>query len=326
MNTIKVLNGEDTLKLCNFEEIFNAVEIAYKRKAEGLGKDFPLIFHEFESGEADVDIKSGALINPPCYGLKVVSYHSDNPCQQLPALTSTSMIFDATNGQLQGLINFDQLIGIRTAVAACIGAVHLGNENSDILLLVGCGHLSSYILEGMMIKFKGLKQILIYDPINKENAHKLQKKINSDLITIVDNIEQASKQADIIITATPSTDYIIKSEWVKEGTHLSCIGADMSTKNEVDPELLTRAKLYYDDRMQSLSVGEFETAYNKKIITDDTLMYDIGVVLLDKSKGRTNESDITVFDCTGISIQDIMIGKILLDKAKDLNIGQSINF
>lgn len=324
MSKVRILSSEDIDKVTNKEDVISAVKQAYLQKATKQGEDFPLIFHEFIPNNADMDIKSGVLKDPNCFGMKVVSLHSDNPAKGLPLLMSTTMVFSASTGELMGLLNFEKLTGIRTAAAATIGSQLLARKDSKCMLMVGCGHLSKYIIEMMNDAFPNLDTIIVYDPLNIEQARKLKENLpNITKIEVAEDLKQACQKSDIIITATPSKEPLIIADYIKEGTHLSCIGADMSGKQEVDSKLVAKASLYMDDINQSTNVGEFEIPFKGGFIKKDDLK-EIGTILIDEKNGRQNNNEITIFDSTGISLQDIMVAYSLIENANKNNIGQEI--
>jgi len=324
---LKVLSTEDIRQLTSLDLVMNAVKEAYIQKANNDGEDWPLIFHEFKNKTSDMDIKSGVLEKTNTFGLKVVSLHQDNIAKQLPLLMSTSLVFDTVTGQPKGLLNFEDLTGIRTAAAATLGALTLANPNSKTCLLVGCGHLAPFIVYAMNEAFPNLEKIIIVDPLDTNRAILFVEKFK-DLIPkleISSDIEKAIKQSNIIVTATPTKEAIIKSDWINEGTHISCLGADMSDKNEIEANITTKAKLFVDDFNQSVNVGEFEVAYKNHLIDKGDLTL-IGDAIIDNTKGRTNPQEITIFDSTGISLQDIMVADALIEEAKKKNIGIDIKF
>ena len=120
-------------------------------------------------------------------------------------------------------------------------------------------------------------------------------------------------EADIIITVTPSREPVIKAEWVKPGTHFSCIGSDMEGKEEIDPEIFRGAKVYGDDLAQCIRVGEMEIPLKKGTIREEELMGEIGQLLKGEIEGRTSDEEITIFDATGISALDLITAKIALE-------------
>lgn len=330
MHKIFVLSEEDTRQLLELEEVIEAIENVYKEKASGSGKVFPLVFHEFEKGAADMDIKSGTLDKMGVYGLKLVSWFGNNPSKGLPSLSGIVMLFDSSTGLPIGTISAEHMTGMRTGAAGAIGAKYLARNNSEVMLMVGSGHQASYQIRAMQTVIKGLKKVFVYDPINFESAKgfisKFEYKLDSIEYIPVQDLETSVANSDIIVTATPSKKPLIMKEWVKAGTHFSCMGSDMSGKQEIDENILKSAKLFTDDILQSVSVGEFEVGINNGTITKEDIICEIGDVLNGEYDGRTSDNDITVFDSTGIGLQDIAAGYIAIQKAKKINIGTEVKF
>ena len=330
MHKIFVLSEEDTRQLLELEEVIEAIENVYKEKASGSGKVFPLVFHEFEKGVADMDIKSGTLDKMGVYGLKLVSWFGNNPSKGLPSLSGIVMLFDSSTGLPIGTISAEHMTGMRTGAAGAIGAKYLARNNSEVMLMVGSGHQASYQIRAMQTVIKGLKKVFVYDPINFESAKgfisKFEYKLDSIEYIPVQDLETSVANSDIIVTATPSKKPLIMKEWVKAGTHFSCMGSDMSGKQEIDENILKSARLFTDDILQSVSVGEFEVGINNGTITKEDIICEIGDVLNGEYDGRTSDNDITVFDSTGIGLQDIAAGYIAIQKAKKNNIGTEVKF
>ena len=330
MHKIFVLSEEDTKQLLELEEVIEAIENVYKEKASGSGKVFPLVFHEFEKGVADMDIKSGTLDKMGVYGLKLVSWFGNNPSKGLPSLSGIVMLFDSSTGLPIGTISAEHMTGMRTGAAGAIGAKYLARNNSEVMLMVGSGHQASYQIRAMQTVIKGLKKVFVYDPINFESAKgfisKFEYKLDSIEYIPVQDLETSVANSDIIVTATPSKKPLIMKEWVKAGTHFSCMGSDMSGKQEIDENILKSARLFTDDILQSVSVGEFEVGINNGTITKEDIICEIGDVLNGEYYGRTSDNDITVFDSTGIGLQDIAAGYIAIQKAKKINIGTEVKF
>ena len=140
----------------------------------------------------------------------------------------------------------------------------------------------------------------------------------------VEDITKATAESDIIITVTPSREPIIKKEWVKPGTHFSCIGSDMSGKEEIDPEIFAGAKVFVDDIKQCVEVGEIEIPIKKGILKEEDITGIIGDVITGKASGRDSDDQITVFDATGTALLDLLTGMLALKEADKAGLGQAI--
>jgi len=138
MNSIYVLSESDTMELLEMEEVIEAVENVYREKTLGSGKLFPMVFHEFESQVADMDIKSGTLDDMGVYGLKLVSWFGENRKKNLPMLSGVVMLFDRETGIPLALINAEHMTGMRTGAAGAIGARYLARRDSQVMLNGRC--------------------------------------------------------------------------------------------------------------------------------------------------------------------------------------------
>lgn len=336
MAKIKVLKHDETKHVLNPIDVIEAVKEVYQAKATSQCTVFPLIFHEFDPGVADMDIKSGWLKNQKIFGLKLVSWFADNAKKGLPLLQGTVMVFDDQTGQLTGLVDGTYITGIRTGAAGAIGAYLLARKDSKNVLLVGAGHVAYFQIVALLHLFPNLEKIMVFDPMNVEQAerfvHDLPERLKNDFYLSVDGIEisavreiaKATQLADIVITVTPSRKPMIQRQWVKKGTHFSCIGADMAGKQEIDGHILKDAKIFVDDIQQCIHVGECELPIQEGLISEKDIIGEIGDILVGKCSGRTSDEDITVFDATGTALLDLIVAAKAIEIANQQNIGQTI--
>ncbi|MCT4620047.1 MAG: ornithine cyclodeaminase family protein [Marinisporobacter sp.] len=349
MFKVKVLNQELIKETLGMKEVIEAVEKVYILKAEKKADVWPMIFHEFEPGVADMDIKSGYLKDADIYGLKLVSWYGENDKKELPPLIGTTLVFDMKTGVPIGLLSAEHITGMRTGAAGAIGAKYLANKESENFLMVGTGHQAPFQIAAMLMVMNHIKKVRLYDPVDFEKAKKLEENIKELLeekflsyykeneeiynslkkkfdvsFEAVENLEDAVKKSEMITTATPSKKPMIMKEWVNKGTHISCVGADMSGKQEIDENIFSSAKVFVDDINQAKNVGETEMAIKKGVIPESHIIGEIGELILENIKGRNSKEDITVYDTTGIALQDLMVSKLALDLAKEKGIGEEI--
>lgn len=337
MHQIQVLTLEDTEKLLTMREVIARVEEVYREKAQGTAGVWPMIFHEFDPGKADMDIKSGYLQNQGVYGLKLVSWFGGNPAKGLPALTGAVMLFDSATGRPLGLINGEHMTGMRTGAAGAVGIKYLARPESEVLLMVGAGHQAAFQITAALGVAPNIRRVLVYDPMDIENArhfcnrfrpmgaeHTQQPaallKSRGIVLEPVADLQQAVSFSDIIITATPSRKPLIMRDWVKPGTHFSCMGSDMSGKQEIDAAIVADARIVVDDIPQAIAVGEIEAAVRQGLVDEKNIVAEIGEIILGRRQGRTGSCEITVFDSTGIALQDLATGALALEKAAQTHI------
>ena len=340
MNRIRILSQQDVLELMTIRDALLADEKAYCQKATGAGSVWPMVFHEFEPGKADLDIKSGDLKESGVFGFKLVSWFGTNPQQGLPELFGTSMLFDIQNGKPIAVINAGALTGMRTGAAAAVGAKYLARADASSLLMVGTGMLASYAIAAILLVCPQIQSVSLANPHHPKRAAEKLDQIKDQVDQLLaecgekrsvkfesaDNLAEAAPKAHIIVTATPSRTPIILREWVMPGTHISCLGADMAGKQELDSKILADASVFLDDIGQSVSVGECEVAIKNNVISEDQLSCEIGEVISGTHAGRRDNTEITVFDSSGIALQDLACCSELLAKAVSLNKGALVDF
>ena len=328
MSAIRILGAADVKALFTLPMAIEAVEKAYLQKHTGQGGVWPLVFHEFDPGHADLDIKSGNLDAEGIFGLKLVSWFEANPEKGLPALYGTSLICDLATGQPKALLNAGPVTDLRTGAAGAIGAKYLARKDSKNLLMVGCGELSPYLVAATLLALPQLEQVTVVNPRHPEKAAQklaaIEEKVTGLLraaqqprvyrMAAAADTEQAVRQADVILTATQSRSALIRKEWLKPGTHISCVGADMSGKQEIHEAILASARVFGDDTRQCFSVGECETAVKAGLLS--ALDGEMGAVIAGAVPGRTDDGQITVFDSTGIALQDLASAAVILQKAE----------
>ncbi|ALC85260.1 alanine dehydrogenase [Bacillus sp. FJAT-22090] len=332
MFEFRVLSNEIVKQVLKVNQVVDLVETVYKSKSESKTETWPTIFYDFEPGKADMDIKSGFLKSEKLFGHKTVTWFGENEEKGIPTLIGLIVVFDAETGKPLGITDASFITGIRTGASGAIGAKYLARKNSKNLLVLGAGNQAIFQIAATLTALPNLKKVMISarNKIKLESfissiSLRLQHEFGIDTETIifeeVECLESAVKNSDIIITATSSRVPLIKNQWVQKGTHISCIGADMVGKQEIESEIMSKASIYVDDIEHCVQVGEIELPLKQGIITEGNINGEIGDLILGKIKGRSNDEQITVFDATGMALLDIYTAKIALQTAEEKGLG-----
>ncbi|MCE5295553.1 MAG: ornithine cyclodeaminase family protein, partial [Euryarchaeota archaeon] len=196
--------------------------------------------------------------------------------------------------------------------------------------VVGAGNQAKTQILAMMTYYNGFETIRVCDyyadKARELVRHYRRKYGKEDLgsIEAVPTPEDAVRGADIVVTATPSRKPIVMDDWVEDGMHFNCIGADAPGKQELDPALLKRSMVVIDDWEQASHSGEINVPLSNFQITRDDVKAEIGEIVAGLKPGREHRKQITVFCSTGLAVQDAVTAKIVYDKALELNIGKLI--
>lgn len=309
---IMVLNEDQAKKFVNMAEVIEAVEDGFEEYSEGEAKMPPKIYLDLP--EFNGDFRAMPAYVSGCAGVKWVNVHPDNKEKDVPTVMAKIILSDPETGENLACIEGTRLTNYRTGAAGGIAAKYLAREGSDSLGLVGLGEQAKTQLMAVSEVFD-LKKVLIFDV--DENAVKDFKNSFDGF-----NFEEASLEevmaADIVSTTTPVRSPIIKKEWVSPGTHINAIGADAEGKQEIDPQLLVKngVKIIVDDIEQTTHSGEINVAYNEGLIDEKDIYANLPDVVAGKKPGRQSREEITIFDSTGLAIQDVATARIVYERAQ----------
>ncbi|MBQ3924962.1 MAG: ornithine cyclodeaminase family protein [Firmicutes bacterium] len=328
----RVMNRNDIMQVIEMEPAIKAVENVYTMKSKGEAVAWPTVFHVFEEGQRDMDIRSGYLPGDHIFGHKTIGFFAGNAERGLPNLMATISVFDEFSGAPVGILEGAYITGVRTGAAGAIGAKYLARKDSKTLFILGAGNQAAYQIGATITCFPGLEKVYIADLLFPENAVKfaagIQARLKDELGIDASGItfeatnepEVTVPQSDIVITVTPSRAPVIKKEWVRPGMHFSTVGSDMEGKEELDPEIFANAKVFVDDMEHCIEAGEVEIPVKKGILTEDRIR-EIGDLILGRCEGRTSDDDVTIYDPAGMALLDIAAAKVALDLAEEKNLG-----
>ena len=296
-------------------DVTAAIESMYVAIARGNAVNFPTVRETLGYAGAVFGFKSGIDRSVPMLGVKAGGFWSGNQARELANHQSTVMLFDPDTGQPSAVVRGNYLTALRTAAASAISVKYLARKSSEVLGIVGAGGQAEYQIRAALEV--GSFQLVLISDMDTAKAHGLASKLTDlDIDCACVNVESLACRSDVIITITPATNPVIRAHWLQAGTHVACMGADTRGKQELETASLEDAKLFVDDRTQSLSIGEFQHAYRDGLVTEQSLAF-IGDVIGGAASGRDAEQQVTVFDSSGIGLQDIYAAKLALDRAAE---------
>lgn len=329
MATLRILAADDLESILGMEEVIGVVERAYRLYSGGRASVFPILSYEFEHERNEMDIKAGHLVGAGLYGLKIIGWAADNPEKRnLPALAGLVVVMDIETQQPVGLAEARTVTRLRTGAAGAVGAKVLSREDSRVVLVVGLGDQGEAQVEALACVRPGLEKVIACgrNPGKVEAyVEKMGKRFpNLEFEGIgFEKLAEAAGNADIIVTCTPSHSAFLEKGWVRPGTHINAIGADMEGKQELDPELMASSRVVADSREQVLRQGECQAAHRAGSLSGEDID-EIGEILLGKKPGRLSDDEITIFDATGMAIQDILTAELALARAGRENLGIAV--
>lgn len=247
---------------------------------------------------------------PQLVGWKTGTYWPDNINKGLPCHDTTIFLLCPDTGHLKAAIAAGQVNAYRTAAADAIAVDTLARADASTLTVFGTGHQARYEVEAVC-QVRPIKRIIVVGRSQDKSDQFINHLATKGLIAQIGDAQAACQAADIIITATTACAPLFDAEWVQPGTHISAMGADKVGKNELPKQLYKSAKLFCDYPQQSVVIGEFQHAQDPQLTA-------IGTVISGAAEGRISNTEITIFDSSGIAIQDLYIANEILRLTKEI--------
>ena len=296
-------------------EAVRAIEEVFKAQAEGRTNMPPKLYLELPDYSGDFRAMPAQI--EESVGLKWVSVYPNNPKYDLPTVVATIILCDPRTGCPVAIMDGTHITNMRTGAAGGVAAKYLARNDSSIIGMVGAGVQARAQLMAIIEVLPTIKEVKVFDRdklICLNYIEELGRRFNVN-IHLAETIEAAT-EADIIVTTTPSREPIIKKDYIQTGTHINAIGADGRCKQELEPNLLLSAKIVVDDIEQACHSGEINIPVSNGTLKRDHIYSTLGNIVANFKKGRENDEEITIFDSTGLGIQDIVCAKIVYEKAK----------
>jgi len=245
--------------------------------------------------------------------LKWVTSFPGNPLQGLPTVMGVVLLSDAENGRLRAVLDAAAVTALRTGAAAVLAAETLGRPDAGTASVIGTGVNGKAAARTFLARGR---PVLLWDA-NADRARQVAQELHTD---VAGSVEEALA-ADLVVTVTPGNDVLIHDGALRAGQHVSLMGADGGGKAEAAAGELERAHLFCDDWEQASHGGELAHAVEAGVVTLDDVTA-IGDVLAGTASGRADEQEITMFDSTGLAIQDLAIALAALERADELELGR----
>jgi alanine dehydrogenase len=313
-----ILTKHDVEKILSPKVANVTVEKAFRAYSRGFTQMPPKSYLYFPKG----DLRSmPAYISGEGFdiaGVKCVNVHPQNAAGQMPSVMAVIILNDPQTGFPLAIMDGTYLTCLRTGAAGAVAAKYLSREDSQVAGFVGCGAQARAQLS-CLLEIRNIRKIKIWQfPKDKECVREFKKwaQTTYGMETIVSSrMDDVTINSDIVITTTPSRTPLVNR--VSPGTHINAIGADAPGKQEINPKILKKAKVVIDDWTQASHSGEINVPINLKQITKKDVHALLGDIVAGKKRGRTSAKEITLFDATGLAIQDISCADIVYKAFKN---------
>lgn len=319
---VLLISRMEVEKLISMREVIEAVEEAFRAKGLEKVQMPPKTYVFFDRYQGDFRVMPTYMESLDAAGVKIVNVHSRNPKEHdLPTVMATIVLLDPRTGVPLAIMDGTEITDLRTGAGGAVAAKYLARKESRIIAMVGAGRqaYTQLIALNEIFKIDEVKVTSRSFESRKKYAEEMGKKLGVDVKPA--EIEQAVRGADIVVTTTPVRGPIIMDGWISEGVHINAIGADAPGKQELDPQILKRAKIVVDDWEQASHSGEINVPLSKGMLTREEVHGELGKIVIGKKSGRTSHDELTIFDSTGLAIQDIATAWIIYKKAREAGKG-----
>jgi alanine dehydrogenase len=296
--------------LIKMSDIIDVVEEAFRMCGEGRGKMPAKTYLSLEHG----DFRAMPAALPGCAGMKWVNVHPQNPSLGLPSIMAILIYSNPETGYPLAIMDATEITAYRTGAAAAVASRYLARRDSYTIGIIGAGFQAHTQILAHAELFNPIS-INVFD-VSKAAVDRLMQSLSQ--LSIRNCSIQEAVASDIVCTLTPSRSPIIKKEWIAAGTHINAVGADAPGKQELDSSILKKAIVVVDDLEQASTSGEINVPIRKGIYSIGEIYGTLAELVVGKKRGRTDNRAVTVFDSTGLAVEDIAVAKLLFEEAQQV--------
>ncbi len=320
-----VLTEREIARLVDLRTTIRVTRQAYEAMARGETVMPPKLYLPLPGGN-DFRAMPAFLAHPPACGVKWVNVHPRNPAKGLPTVMAVIVINDPATGVPLAVMDGLLITKLRTAASAAVAAKALARPDSRVVGLVGCGAQAD-------AQIAALKAVL---PIRRVQAwgyscgraqafcRTMRRRLPSLTWVAASSVESSVRDADIVVTITPSRCPLVRRAWVAPGTHINAVGADAPGKQELDPTILRDALVVVDHREQAIHAGELNVPVRRGQYDPRKIHATLGEILIGRKPGRRSARQLTVFDSTGLAIHDVALGAAIVRSAHRRPVGHRV--
>lgn len=316
-----VLTHAQVVSLLSMPAAVDAVATAFVAYAEGRALMPPKVYLSLDEVGGDFRAMPSYLPargagQPALAGVKWVNSHPDNPKKHgLPSVMGVYVLSDPETALPLAIMDATVLTAARTGAAAAVASRALAKKQPKSMGFVGSGVQARTMLSAHRAVYAHPLELVVAD-VNPEAAATFAKEAGARVGTV----EEAAG-CDIVNASTPGRAPVIRKAWLRPGAHINAMGADAPGKQELDGDVLADAKVVIDDHYQATHSGEINVPLSSGLYRESQIHASLGDVLTGKRPGREGD-EITIFDSTGLAIQDVALAAVLVTAAREKNVGE----
>jgi ornithine cyclodeaminase/alanine dehydrogenase-like protein (mu-crystallin family) len=305
---IPFFNGENVRAAVSPERALDAVRDAFVAYARGEWTMPPKVY---VTAYPEGDFRAMPALGAGHALLKWVTSFPGNPAQGLPTVTGLVLLSDASNGTLKAVLDAGAVTALRTGAAAVLAAETLGRPDAETAAVIGAGVNGEAAARTFIARDR---RVELWD-IDRTRAEEVAERVGAEVAAG----REEALAADLLVTVTPGRQVVLDEGSLLRGQHASLMGADGPGKAEIAVAELERVRVFCDDWEQASHNGDLVHAVEAGVLARDDVS-QLGDVLIGTAEGRKSDDDITVFDSTGLAIQDLAIALAALERSDELDL------
>lgn len=322
-----ILRRSDVARLLSLDECIAAVEEAFRLQGEGrIAPPGILAMHVSGGG---FHVKAAAMDGTRAYFAAKLNGNFPGNRERcgLPTIQGVIVLCDAGNGSPLAVMDSMEITILRTGAATAVAAKYLARADSKTATICGCGNQGRVQLRAIA-RVLPIMRAYAFDR-DPHLAASFARDMTTELGFGVEGAEEVSaavSASDVCVTCTPSTQFFVMPGMVKPGTFVAGVGADNPEKQELQPELLVGSKVVVDSLEQCATIGDLHHALQKRVMARSDVHAELAEIVAGKKPGRTSDKEITIFDSTGVALEDVAAALVVYERAVREGVGSGIEF
>jgi alanine dehydrogenase len=318
------LDQSDVKNVIDMPLTLSAVENGFREHGLKKVQMPPKSYLYFENHNGDLRTMPSFMEEKDIAGVKIVNVHPDNREKGLPTVMAVIVLNSTETGAPLAIMDGTHVTDMRTGAAGGVAAKYLARKDSHVVGMVGTGGQARTQLLALseVMDIEEVK-ITCRNTGHCDSFEKDMKKVVSCDFKRKQSIKDVC-DCDVLVTTTPVREPVVKAEWIHEGTHINAIGADAVGKQELESSIMKKARIIVDDIVQASHSGEVNVPLSQGVISESDIHAELGEIVAGVKKGRLSDDDITIFDSTGLAVQDLVTANMVYTKALELGIGKKV--
>jgi alanine dehydrogenase len=323
-----LLQERDVKEILTMDRVIEVVEKGFREEGMGRAQMPSKTYLYYGKHNGDVRCMPCYLEDSDISAIKVVNVHPENSMKYgLPTVMATVLLIDTCNGILKSVMGGTWLTAMRTGAASGVATKYLARKDSKIVGMVGAGVQARTQLMGLKEVLDEIEEVRVTDlrKDTRENFSEIMSKMLGLKVIPVEKVKETVVGADVVVATVPTREPLIRGDWIDDGAHILAVGADAPGKEEFYPDIWKRTKIVVDDWKQASHSGDINVAITQGLISRRDIWAELGEIVAGKKKGRTSRSEVTMFDSTGIAVQDAVTADLVYREAVARGMGRELD-